>query len=84
VVGEGGALQDRGFELLERAVLDLAHALLGDAELVAEFLQRPRIVAQAALQSTPGRSAWSATRTVLPLKSTLSPSTDRLIGPLRS
>jgi hypothetical protein len=84
MVGERRALQEGGFELLERAVLDLAHALLGDAELVAELLQRPRIVAQAALQSTPGRSAWSATRTVLPPKSTLSPSTGRLIGSLQS
>ena len=33
-----GALEDGDFELFERAVLDLADALLGDAELLAELL----------------------------------------------
>src|SRR5579871_4915582 len=53
-VGEeiGGALGstlDRLAQLHQRAVLELAHALLGDAELAAELFQRGTLLAQAAL-----------------------------------
>src|SRR5690606_30302575 len=43
------ALLDRLLQLLERAHLDLAHALAADAELLREVLERERLLAQAAL-----------------------------------
>ena len=42
-------LEQGGLQLLQGAVLDLAHALLADAEAHAELLQRAAVLAQAPL-----------------------------------
>ena len=44
----GDAVFDRALNLLERAHLDLAHALARDAELVREFLEGDRVFGEAA------------------------------------